>query len=116
MKDRLNRQGSIKLLFSLALVVAVAFVLISFGRPYYRYYTLSSFTHDELLIEVGNIRVIRREVLKRAAELGVPIGEDDLEVKVNDHKVVTVKAKWSEVVDFWGYYTKKLDFTLDEEY
>jgi hypothetical protein len=116
MKDRLNRQGSIKVIFCLALAVAAAFVLISFGRPYFRYYTLKSYAHDELLIEVGSVGAIRQNVLKRAAELGVPLDPDNLEVTVNDSKVVTVQAKWSEVVDFWGYYTKKLDFTMNEAY
>jgi hypothetical protein len=69
-----------------------------------------------LLIEVGSVVAIRQNVLKRAAELGVPLDPDNLEVTVDDKKVVTVKANWSEVVDFWGYYTKKLDFTMDEKY
>jgi hypothetical protein len=115
MKDRLNRQGSIKVIFCLVLMVAAAFVLISFGRPYYQYYTLDHYAHDELLIEVGDVNTIRQNVLKRAAELGIPLDPDNLEVTVNS-KVVTVKAKWSEVVDFWGYYTKKLDFTVNEAY
>jgi hypothetical protein len=116
MNGRLNRQGSIKLLFSLALVVAVAFVLISFGRPYYRYYTLGHYTSDDLLMEVGDVPKIRQDVLKRAAELGVPLDPNNLEVTVTEAKTVKVKATWSEVVDFWGYYTKQLDFTMDEEY
>ncbi len=116
MKGRLNRHGSIKVIFCLALAVAAAFVLISFGRPYYQYYTLKSYAHDELLIEVGSVDTIRQKVLQRATELGIPLDPENLEVAANDAKVVTVKAKWSEVVDFWGYYTKKLDFTMSEAY
>ncbi|MEJ2695655.1 MAG: hypothetical protein P8013_03315 [Candidatus Sulfobium sp.] len=117
MKNRLDRQGSIKFFFTLAILVVGAFVLISFGKPYYRYYTLRSYAHDELLMEVGNVNTIRRKVLQRADELGIPLDADNLEVKKNRvSKVVTVKANWSEVVDFWGYYTRKLDFTLTEEY
>ncbi len=115
MKDLLDRRGSIKFLFSLAVLVAVAFVLISFGRPYYRYYTLKSYTHDELLMEVGNTSVIRRKVLERAAELGIPLDAESLEVTKNA-KIVTVKASWSEIVDFWGYYSKRLDFHMTEAY
>lgn len=115
MTDRLNSQGFIKMVFGLVLLVAVAFVLLSFGRPYYRYYTLRSYAHDELLIEVGNLTTIRQKVLERAAELGIPLDKNNLEVTEN-LKIVTVKARWSEVVDFWGYYSKRLNFKINEAY
>lgn len=117
MKDRLNRRGYIKTLFILALIVAIAFVAISFGRPYYRYYTLRSFTHDELLMDVGAANLVRRNVLKRADQLGIPLDDNNLEVTRNDiKKTVTVKAHWTEVVDFWGYYSKTLHFSIEEKY
>lgn len=117
MKDRLNRRGYIKTLFGLALLVAIAFVVISFGKPYYRYYTLRSFTHDELLMDVGAANLVKENVLKRAAQLGIPLDENSLEVTRDDFKkTVTVKAHWSEVVDFWGYYSKTLHFRLKEQY
>lgn len=115
MNNRFDNRGFIKFLFTLGVLVAVAFVLISFGKPYYRYYTLKSYTHDELLMEVGATNVIRRKVLERAAELGIPLQAGNLEVTKNA-KVVTVKASWSEVVDFWGYYSKRLDFDMKEAY
>jgi len=56
-------------------------------------------------------------VLKRAAQLGIPLDENSLEVTRDDFKkTVTVKAHWSEVVDFWGYYSKTLHFRLKEQY
>ena len=33
-----------------------------------------------------------------------------------DRKMIKVKATWSETVDFWGYYQKKIDFVMEEEY
>lgn len=113
MMKRLNRHGSIRFLFILFLLVAAAFVIISFGKPYYRYYTLKSFTHDELLMDVGEVREIRHNVRKRAEELGISL--DDLHVTKNS-KVVTVTAQWSEVVDFWGYYRKRINFDMKESY
>lgn len=115
MRNLLDNRGFIKFLFTLGVLVAVVFVLLSFGKPYYRYYTLKSYTHDELLMEVGATNVIRHKVLERAAELGIPLQADNLEVTKNA-KVVTVKASWSEVVDFWGYYSKRLDFDMTEVY
>jgi hypothetical protein len=115
MRDGIGNRGLVKLIFILAIFGALLFVGISFGRPYYRYYTLSSFTHDMLLEEVGNAQEIREKVLADAVQLNIPLKEEDLEVTQEGKKII-VKAAWSEVVDFWGYYRKQLDFTLDEEY
>jgi hypothetical protein len=108
-------RGFVKLIFILAIFVALVFVGFSFGRPYYRYYTLRSFTHDMLEEQVGNAPAIRKKVLADAVELNIPLREGDLEV-TQDDKRIKVRATWSEVVDFWGYYQKQLDFTMDEEY
>lgn len=117
MKDRLGSRGYIKTIFGLALLVAIGFVLISFGKPYYRYYTLRSFAHDELLMDVGAANLARRNILKRAAQLGIPLNDNNLEVTRDEFKkTVTVKAHWTEVVDFWGYYKKTLHFNLKEHY
>jgi hypothetical protein len=115
MRGGIGSRGFVKLIFILAVFVALAFVGFSFGRPYYRYYTLRSFTHDMLEEEVGGTKTIREKVLADAVELNIPLKEGDLEV-TQDEKKIKVKATWSEVVDFWGYYRKQLDFTLDEEY
>ena len=40
---------------------------------------------------------------------------EDLDVSIVN-KIVKVKATWSETVDFWGYYQKKIDFVMEEEY
>jgi hypothetical protein len=76
---------------------------------------LGSHTRDILKSEIGNIEMIRQKTLDNAKELGVPLDEEKLEV-VLDKKIIRVKATWSETVDFWGYYQKKFDFVLDEEY
>jgi hypothetical protein len=110
-----DERGLVKGLFILAVVVAIAFAGIQFGKPYYRYNTLRSYTKDTILMEGENVQVIRTKVLEEAEELKVPLDEEDLEVTVNQAKIVKVKAKWSEVVDFWGYYSKRLDFDLNVE-
>jgi Tfp pilus assembly major pilin PilA len=115
MRDGTGNRGFVKLIFILAIFVALVFVGISFGRPYYRYYTLRSYTNDMLEEQVGGVQTIREKVLSDAVELNIPLKESDLEV-TQDGKRIKVKATWSEVVDFWGYYQKQLDFTLVEEY
>jgi hypothetical protein len=115
MKDGTGSRGFVKLIFILAIFVAFVFVGFSFGKPYYRYYTLRSFTHDMLEEQVGNVQTIREKVLADAVELNIPLKEGDLGV-TQEEKSIKVTATWSEVVDFWGYYRKQLDFTMDEEY
>ena len=50
-----------------------------------------------------------------AEELNVPLAEEDLEVAI-DKKNISVKATWSETVDFFGYYQKTFDFVMEEDY
>ncbi len=111
-------RGFIKGFLLLALFVGVSFLLISFGKPYYRYNTLRSHTKDILMSELGNVQKIKENILADAAELHVPLEEENLEVTRQGPagKVIRVKATWSETVDFWGYYQKRLDFEMEEEY
>ena len=115
MMKEMGDRGSIKGFFWLIILAAVVFVGISFSKPYYRYYTLGSHTRDFLKSDIGNIEAIRKDVMDNAAELKVPLDEKDLEV-VMVNKIIKVKATWSETVDFWGYYQKKIDFAMEEEY
>jgi hypothetical protein len=115
MKYRIGEKGFVKGLFIVLIIAACAFVAISFGKPYYRSLMLGSHTRDLLKSELGNIEMIKKQTLDNAKELGIPLNEKNLEV-VLDKKVIRVKATWSETVDFWGYYDKKLDFVMNEEY
>lgn len=115
MMKKMGDRGFVKGLFLLLILVAVVFVGISFSKPYYRYYTLGSHTRDFLKSDVGDINSIRKNIMDNAAELKVPLDEKDLDVSIVN-KFVKVKATWSETVDFRGYYQKKLDFVMEEEY
>jgi adenine-specific DNA methylase len=115
MMKKMGDRGSVMGIFWLFILVAFVFVGISFSKPYYRYYTLGSHTRDFLKSDIGNIEAIRKDVMDNAAELKVPLDEKDLEV-VMVNKIIKVKATWSETVDFWGYYKKKIDFAMEEEY
>ena len=115
MMKKIGDRGSVKGFFWLLILVAIVFVGISFSKPYYRYYTLGSHTRDFLKSDIGEIKAIRKNIMDNAEELKVPLDEKDLEVVVVD-KIIKVKANWSETVDFWGYYQKKIDFAMEEEY
>jgi hypothetical protein len=105
----------VKGLLVLGVLVAIVFVGVSFGRPYFRYYSLSSHTRDFLRSDTFNAAAIRANIIADAAELKVPLDEQDLEVAI-DKKNIRVKATWSETVDFWGYYQKTFDFVMEEDY
>jgi len=115
MMKKIGERGFVKGFFGLFILVAIVFVGISFGKPYYRYYSLGSQTRDFLKTDVGDINAIRKDIINNAAELKVPLDEQDLDVRI-EKKIVKVKATWSETVDFWGYYQKKFDFVMEEEY
>jgi hypothetical protein len=115
MNKRIGEQGLIKGIFILLVLVAAAFLLISYGRPYYRYYVLGSHTRDILKSEIGDIAIIKAKIMEDARELNIPLDEENLEV-VLDKKIIRVKASWTDTVDFWGYYQTKIDFSINEEY
>ncbi len=115
MKWRMGRQGFITTFLLLLVLGAVVFVGISFGKPYFRYNTLRSHTKDILSSEISALPVIKEEVLKDAKELNVPLKEENLEVTMQN-KIIKVKATWSETVNFWDYYKKRLDFVMEVEY
>jgi hypothetical protein len=115
MKERIGEKGLIKGIFIVLVLVAAAFLLISYGRPYYRYYVLGSHTRDLLKSEIGDITTIRAKIMEDAQELNVPLDEENLEV-VRDNKIIRVKASWTDTVDFWGYYQTKIDFSINEDY
>jgi hypothetical protein len=115
MNKRIGEKGLIKGIFIVLVLVVVAFLLISYGRPYYRYYVLGSHTRDILKSEIGRIETIRTKIMEEANELNVPLDEENLEV-VLDKKIIRVNATWTDTVDFWGYYQTKIDFSINEEY
>jgi len=108
-------QGFIRGFLMLLILVAVVYAGFSFGKPYYRYNTLRSYTKDILLMELGGEATIRRKVLEEAENLKIPLKKENLTIK-KANKRIRVNAKWSEVVDFWGYYRKRLDFDMNVEY
>ena len=114
MNKRIGEKGLVKGIFTILLLVFVAFLLISYGKPYYRSYVLGSHTRDILRSEIGNIDTIKTKIMEEAKELNVPLNEENLEVV--REKVIKVNASWTDTVDFWGYYETRIDFSMNEEY
>lgn len=115
MKNGIGRQGFIKGFLSLLVLAAVVVVGVSFGKPYFRYNNFRSHTKDILQSEITVLQVIKEKVMAEAISLHIPLKEGDLEVSARE-KVIIVKARWFEIVDFWGYYQKRVDFDMAVEY
>jgi hypothetical protein len=115
MMKKIGNRGFVKGFLVLCVLVAIVFAGVSFGKPYYRYYSLSSHTRDFLKSDTFSPETIRKNIMADAEELNVPLAEEDLEVSVKQ-KNVKVRATWSETVDFWGYYQKTFDFVMEEDY
>ncbi len=114
MKERIGEKGLVKGIFIILVLVAAAFLLMSYGMPYYRYFVLGSHTRDILQLEIGDVDTIKTKIMAEAQELNVPLDEENLEV-VRDLKIVKVNASWTDTVDFWGYYQTKMNFSMYEE-
>ena len=116
MRKGIGERGFVKFFITLLLVIGAAYVGISFAKPYYRFNTLRSHAKDTLMADLGSVVKIKAEIMKDAAELNIPLEEENLEVVVTPTKITKVRATWSETVDFWGYYKKELDFVMETEY
>jgi hypothetical protein len=114
MNKKIGEKGLVKGIFIILVLVAVGFLLISYGTPYYRYYMLGSHTRDILNLEIGDVETIKAKIMAESQELTVPLDEENLEV-VRDLKIVKVRASWTDTVDFWGYYQTKINFSMYEE-
>jgi len=115
MKKRIGEKGLVKGIFIILVLVAVVFLLLSYGTPYYRYFVLGSHTRDILQLEIGDVEAIKAKIMAEAQELAVPLDEENLEV-VRDLKIVKVSASWTDTVDFWGYYQTKMNFSMYEDF
>jgi hypothetical protein len=115
MRKDLGQKGFIKGIIGLFLLIALILAGVTFARPYYRYYSLGSHTRDFLRTEIGNVETIRKNIMKDAAELDVPLDEKDVSVTLVQ-KIIKVKATWTDTVDLWGLYQTNVDFVMEEEY
>ncbi|GAB4490831.1 MAG: hypothetical protein OHK006_24140 [Thermodesulfovibrionales bacterium] len=115
MKRIQGETGYIKGILGVLLLAAIVMIGIKLSTPYYRSYSLGSHTRDFLRTDIGNLEVIKKNVLKDAEELGIPLKESQVDVKLVQ-KTIKVTAKWQDTVDFWGYYQKTFEFELDEEF
>ena len=114
MKERLGEQGSATAIIYLLIFIALVYLGISFGTPFYHYHAFRSQAEGYLKIDTIQPKVVRGRILKAAKDYNVPLLEQNLVVTRDEStNTFALKADWSETVDLFGYYKKKYDFNLD---
>jgi hypothetical protein len=114
MKKRLGEQGSATAIIYLLIFIALVYLGIAFGTPFYHYHAFRSQAEGYLKIDTIQPKVVRGRILKAAKDYNVPLLEQNLVVTRDEStNTFSLKADWSETVDLFGYYQKKYDFNLD---
>ena len=114
MRHMRNRDGFIKPLLTVVILLLAGYVGIEFGIPYYRHSSFASEAKAIARLELGNIEKTRAQLYEAAQDLKIPIEEKDIVVTKKLH-TTRVQTSWSTTVDILGLYQKTLDFTVDLE-
>ncbi len=114
MKKLCNRNGFVKPLLIILILVLAAYAGIEFAMPQYRYSAFKSDVKEIARVGLGNVQKVKTEVYEAAQEYKIPIEEDDI-VVTKKTNTIRVQTSWSTTVDIFGLYQKKLDFTVDVE-
>lgn len=109
-----NRDGFIKPLLIIAILVAGVYAGTEFGVPHYHYESFKSDAKEIARVASGPAERIRSQVFESAQEHKIPIEEKDILV-IRKDKSVQIQAEWSVTVDLMGLYQKTFDFRVDVE-
>jgi hypothetical protein len=109
-----NENGYIKFFLIAALIVFLVYLGVKFGMPYYKYSAFKSDIKEMVRVSLGDVNKTKTEVLQRAQELKIPIGEKDVVIEKKEN-IIIVTTSWSETVDVLGVYQKTLDFDIAVE-
>lgn len=114
MRQLRNRDGFIKPLLIIIVLVSAAYVGIEFGMPYYRYSAFKSEAKQIARLELGNLNKTRAQLIEAAQEYKIPIEEKDI-IVTKKMNTVRIQTSWSVMVDIMGFYQKTLNFNVDME-
>jgi len=114
MRHLRSRDGFIKPLLTIVVLLIAGYVGLQFAFPYYRYSAFESETKAIARIQVGNVEKTRAQVYQAAQDFNIPIEEQDIVVTRKLH-TLRVQTSWSTTVDIFGLYQKTLNFKVDVE-
>lgn len=107
-----NENGYIKFILIVAIIVSLVYAGIKFGMPYYKHSALKSDIKEMVRVSLGDVNKTKTEILERAVELKIPVGEKDVDVQKKGN-ILIVTTSWSETVDILGLYEQTLDFEIE---
>ncbi len=114
MRHLQNRDGFIKPVLIIAILLCAGYVGLQFGMPYYRYSAFESETKAIARLELGAVEKTRAQVYIAAQDFKIPIEEKDIIVNRKLH-TTQVQTSWSTTVDIFGIYQKTLNFRIEVE-
>jgi len=114
MRHLRSRDGFIKPLLTIVILLLAGYVGIEFGIPYYRYSAFKSEAKEIARLELGNVEKTRAQLYNAAQEIKIPIEEKDI-IVTRKMNTVRVQTSWSTMVDIFGFYQKTLHFKIDVE-
>lgn len=114
MKHLRNRDGFIKPLLTIVVLVLVVYAGIELAVPHYRYTAFKNDVKEITRVGLGNVKKVKTEVYEAAQEYKIPIEEDDI-IVTRKTNTILVQTSWSATVDLFGLYQKTFNFTVDVE-
>jgi len=102
----------LKSLLCLGVTVLAIYSGFMFGLPYYRFYAFRSDARDVIKFSARTTDDMRANLLKKAREYGVPLGEAGMEVSTVEGGY-WARLKWTEEVDMLVLYHKTLAFSFE---
>ncbi len=114
MKEIRNRNGFVKPLLIIVILVLAAYAGVELAMPQYRYSAFKSDVKEITRVGLGNVQKVKADVYEAAQEYKIPIEEDDI-VVTRKTNTMRVQTSWSTTVNIFGLYQKRFDFTVDVE-
>ena len=108
-----RKDGFIKPVLIIVILIFTVYAGIEYGMPYYRYSMFKSDAEQLARVSLGRVDKLRDSLMGRAGELKVPLSSDNLYVERGPNNTMRVSAMWYDDVDILGIYQKTLQFNID---
>jgi hypothetical protein len=102
---------SIKLLLFFGVLGVFVYACFQFAMPYYKHFRFKSDAEFVVKFNVRDEEEMLHRLVDKAEEVGLYIPEDDF-VLERTKVGYNMEVSWSNTVDLFGLYRKKLDFTV----
>ncbi len=99
----------------LAIIGSVVVVAVKLAPPYITYVMIRTDVEGEAkMAHMYTDESLKKRILTKAVAWGIPVKAEDITVE-RRRAAVVVRVKYKETVDFFGKYSKDLDFSIAME-